>query len=115
VQDGNDIAHRLGLSAGLYHDQEQYALGVLKDVANAAIGNPHASSDQVEKESYTQMVEGDAPDYSAKSFADAGRHTEEVWSGETKDLKELGLKAALPGVGEALVDSGEAKKLPGMG
>lgn len=115
VQDGNEVAKRLGLSAGAYYDQEQYLVGTLKDVANAAIGNPHASSGQVEKESWSQMAAGDRPDYSAKSFQDSWQHTGKVWSGETEDLKELGVKAALPGVGEALVDSGEDKKLPGMG
>jgi hypothetical protein len=44
VQDGNEIAKRLGLSAGIYYDQEQYTEGTLKDVVNAATGNPYRSA-----------------------------------------------------------------------
>jgi len=38
VQDGNQIAERLHLSAGLYHDQEEYVSGVAKDLYSAAMG-----------------------------------------------------------------------------
>jgi hypothetical protein len=48
VNDGNEIAQRLGLSAGTYHDVEQYTVGVLKDAVNALAGDPHAANQQVE-------------------------------------------------------------------
>src|ERR1700753_1292890 len=35
VQDGNQFAARLGLSAGVYHDTEQYLTGVAKNVTVA--------------------------------------------------------------------------------
>jgi hypothetical protein len=43
VQDGNEIAARLGLNAGVYADAEQYVVGTLKDVTDAAMGDPHVS------------------------------------------------------------------------
>ncbi|MBA2945870.1 hypothetical protein [Streptomyces himalayensis] len=36
MQDANDIARKLGLSAGLYHEQEEYVLGSLKEAAVTA-------------------------------------------------------------------------------
>ncbi|MDI3390769.1 hypothetical protein QIS99_31950 [Streptomyces sp. B-S-A8] len=36
MQDLNDIAYKLGLSAGLYHEQEQYVVDTLKEVAVTA-------------------------------------------------------------------------------
>ncbi|MGH3621467.1 MAG: hypothetical protein ACRDQ5_06710, partial [Sciscionella sp.] len=48
VQDGNEIAARLHLSAGEYHDAEQYASGTFKDLTNDIAGDPHKSNEQVE-------------------------------------------------------------------
>jgi hypothetical protein len=36
MQDANDIARKLGLSAGLYHEQEEYVVDSLKEVAVTA-------------------------------------------------------------------------------
>lgn len=46
VADGNEIAARLGLNAGVYADAEQYVVGALKDVTDAAMGDPHLSDAQ---------------------------------------------------------------------
>lgn len=64
VQDGNEIAIRLGLSAGLYHDTEEYLAGTAKAVLGDAAGNPHLTDAQVEKESWSQTVGSEfaAPD-----------------------------------------------------
>ncbi|MEV4558189.1 hypothetical protein AB0K51_14525 [Kitasatospora sp. NPDC049285] len=94
VQDGNEIAVRLGLSAGLYHDQEQYVSGTLKDVVNAAMGNPDLTQEQVEAQSwgktlsdnpYTQLRDAD---YSAQSAAEAADHMKQSWQAEGRDLMD---------------------------
>ncbi|MGF1428933.1 hypothetical protein [Kitasatospora sp. LaBMicrA B282] len=92
VHDGTEIATRLGLSAGKYYDQEQYASGVLKDVVNAAIGNPDLTQDQVESQSWSQ-VWGDNPytqvenaDYSKASFDKAAADSRATWKAEGKDV-----------------------------
>src|ERR1022692_560062 len=54
VQDGNEIAVRLGLNAGVYADAEQYVVGQLKNVTDAAIGDPHLSDAQAEQGSWAQ-------------------------------------------------------------
>ncbi|GDY33840.1 hypothetical protein [Gandjariella thermophila] len=92
VQDGNQIAEDLHLSAGAYHQAEQYASGVLKDVVSDAMGNPHLTDEQVEKQSWKQ-VWADNPvnqtlhaDYSAESYQKASDHIEQTWKTEGQDL-----------------------------
>ncbi len=41
MRDANEFAARLGLSAGLYHEQEQYVSNTLKTVCTAGAGNPY--------------------------------------------------------------------------
>jgi hypothetical protein len=106
VQDGNQIAARLGLAAGRYHDMEQYAAGLLKDVAVDLGGNPHLSDEQAEQQSWQQLAAGARPDYSADSWDKAGRQMAAQWKAEGRDLAEgpLGLgktAAGLAGAGDA--------------
>jgi hypothetical protein len=111
VQDGDEIASRLGLNAGLYYDQEQYASRALKDVVASAIGNPHLTDQQVESESWNQVLgdnpitQAEHPDYSVQSFEQAAQNSAKVWAGEKTDLEQLAFKAALPGVGQGIVDA----------
>lgn len=43
VQDGNQFASRLGITAGVYADTEDYLTGVAEDVPDALAGDPHLS------------------------------------------------------------------------
>lgn len=88
VKDGNHIAQRLGLSAGAYYDAEQYAVGALKDAVNAVAGDPHASDQQVEGESLSQIVAADTPDYSAESWEKTGHNAARTWAGVGRDVAE---------------------------
>jgi hypothetical protein len=80
VQDGNEIAEGLHLSAGAYHQAEQYASGVLKDAVSAAMGNTHLTDEQVERKSWAEVL-ADNPgnqirhaDLSAQSAQQAMAH-----------------------------------------
>ncbi|WP_051969989.1 hypothetical protein [Kitasatospora azatica] len=92
VHDGNDIALRLGLSAGMYYDQEQYASGALKDVVNAAMGNPNLTQEQVEAQSWdttlkdNQFTQIGNADYSASSFDKAMLNSAATWDAEGADI-----------------------------
>lgn len=91
VQDGSEIAARLHLSAGEYHDAEQYAIGTLKDAANAAVGDPHKSDGAVEQESWSEIGHDANPlnaDYSAESWDKAGQDMSHTWRSEGRDLSE---------------------------
>jgi hypothetical protein len=86
VKNGNDIAGQLGVQAGTYHDNEQYVVGVLKDVVNAAVGDPHAGEQQVENSSFGQIASAaTTPDYSAASFRKAADNVAGTWSAVAKD------------------------------
>ncbi|MFE4601076.1 type VII secretion target [Kitasatospora indigofera] len=94
VQQGNEIAEKLDLSAGIYHDHEQYVSGALKDAVSAAMGNPNLTQDQVEGRSWGQTL-SDNPytqvrdaDYSAKSFEEGALHSAATWKGVEADLLE---------------------------
>ncbi|MFI0743451.1 hypothetical protein ACH4PU_36090 [Streptomyces sp. NPDC021100] len=74
VRDGNQFARRVGLAAGSYYEEDQYAKRTLK-VGVAAFGtDPTLSDEQVEKMSMDELREhGNFAhvDYSKKSFEDA--------------------------------------------
>jgi hypothetical protein len=54
VQDGNQFAERLGLTAGLYNDVENEVTGAIKDVVVAGAGDPHMSDQQAAAGSWAQ-------------------------------------------------------------
>ncbi|MFC9327602.1 hypothetical protein [Kitasatospora sp. NPDC057015] len=94
VQQGNEIAEKLDLSAGIYHEHEQYVSGALKDVVSAGMGNPDLTQDQVEGRSWSQTW-ADNPytqvtnaDYSAKSFEESAKHSAATWEGVEADYLE---------------------------
>ncbi|GAA4880970.1 hypothetical protein [Kitasatospora terrestris] len=102
VQDGNQIAERLHLSAGLYHDQEQYISGVAKDVYSAAMGNPNLTQEQVEGRSWEETLK-DNPisqvanaDYSAQSFEAAANHSAAAWKNTEADLLDSRIALGQP-------------------
>lgn len=94
AQDGNHIAQQLNLSAGSYQDMEQYASGALKDVMADAMGNPHTTDDQVEKESWGQVAADNPinqalhPDLSARSWEKTGQDAAQTWKNEARDVAE---------------------------
>lgn len=80
MQDLNDIASKLDLSAGLYHEQEQYVNDTLKEVVvSAASHNPAegmAQADQAGDKSWGEVWDGVQPkleyDTSAPNWGQMG-------------------------------------------
>jgi hypothetical protein len=58
VQDGSQFASRLGLSAGMYTDTENYLVGVAKNVTVALAGDPHMTDGQAAQASWSQDAAG---------------------------------------------------------
>jgi hypothetical protein len=54
VQDGNQFAQRLGLSAGTYDDAESQATGALKDLTASVVGDPNLTGQQAQASSWKQ-------------------------------------------------------------
>ncbi|MER5445598.1 hypothetical protein ABT065_08150 [Streptomyces sp. NPDC002764] len=92
MQDANEFAEGLGLSAGLYHDQEQYVSGTLKNVWTAAAGNPNLTAEQAEQRSWSETFEDNSysqtanADYSPGSFVEGDREVAAAWAQTAKDL-----------------------------
>ncbi|MFF4499345.1 hypothetical protein [Streptomyces sp. NPDC001401] len=93
MQDANGFARRLNLSAGLYHEQEQYASNTLKGVWSAAAGDPYLTPEQVEQRSWSETFKDNAvsqiadADYSAASFTEGGEAAVQAWSQAEEDVQ----------------------------
>ncbi|MFJ9339487.1 hypothetical protein ACIRP0_09360 [Streptomyces sp. NPDC101733] len=92
VQQGNSFAAKVGLSAGLMHEEEQYIQGSFKVLTNSAMGNPYASEkdivdkswgDVLSDNTYTQIRDAD---YSQESVDRATETTKEAWKGAVRDV-----------------------------
>ncbi|MGW7361236.1 hypothetical protein ACWGI0_32615 [Streptomyces sp. NPDC054802] len=81
VQNANTIAAKLGLAAGLIWEEDQYVQGTFKIAVNAAVGNPHASEDEIVRQNWGDVFTPDYldPDYSPESFQRAGDEAEQTW------------------------------------
>jgi hypothetical protein len=92
VQDGNQIAQRLGLAAGMYSDAENNIMGSIKDLVDAGIGDPHLSDAQVAEGSWAQaagLTAAQRPDdFSAAAWRQAGGQIEQQWTAEGRDVAQ---------------------------
>lgn len=83
VQEGNDFAAKVGLSAGLLHQQDQYVQGGFKVLANSAVGDPHASADEITAKSWgelsTDTVRNQLPGPGGESWQNADAGVAQTW------------------------------------
>jgi hypothetical protein len=100
VQDGNQIAQRLGLTAGMYSDAEQTVIGSLKDLVDAGVGDPYLSDSQAAQGSWAQaagLTPGQRPDdFSGAAWRQAGTQIERTWEAEGRDVAQTGKDLADP-------------------
>ncbi|MBT2410788.1 hypothetical protein J7I94_09475 [Streptomyces sp. ISL-12] len=93
VRDANEFAQRLNLSAGLYHEQEQYVSNTLKGLWTAAAGNPYLTEEQVAQRSWSQTLKDNSvshvmnPDYGAESVLEADRAARQAWAQAEQDVE----------------------------
>jgi hypothetical protein len=84
VQDGNQFAQRLGLTAGMYNDVENEVTGAIKDVVVAGVGDPHMTDQQAAAASWSQdaaEVTGAHTQGGDMSWQQAGQAAEQQWEG----------------------------------
>jgi len=113
VQQGSQFAEQLGLAAGSYHDYEQYLGGVFKDVAGAAIGDPHATDEQTESSSLGDIAaRATTSDYSGASFNKAFDDMGNTWSAEGKEL--INTRVGKINTVVQAVSGGHAPQLPDL-
>jgi hypothetical protein len=83
VQDGNQFAARLGISAGVYADTENYLVGVAKNVTDALAGDPHMTDAQAAQASWSQDaagITGAQTQGGDMTWAQAGSAAEQQWT-----------------------------------
>ncbi|MEU0717026.1 hypothetical protein ABZ498_07565 [Streptomyces lavendulocolor] len=94
MQRGNNFAAAIGLSAGAFHEQEQYVKDTLKIAVNGLNGNPHLSEDEVKAKGWDEIKSQtmyDDPDYSLGSMAAAQQSVEQTWKDTGYDLEDAAL------------------------
>ncbi|NBE54766.1 hypothetical protein [Streptomyces boluensis] len=86
MQDANKFAVMLDLSAGMYHEEEEYGKNTFKTVLNQVAGNPYATEEDIRKQSVSDALASSNPvgqiqdaDYSMGSIRDAKSEVEESW------------------------------------
>ena len=82
VQDGNQFAVRLGLSAGMYNDVENQLTGAAKDVVVAVAGDPHVTDGQAAAASWSTdaaMVTGAQTQGGEMTWGQAGQAVQQQW------------------------------------
>ncbi|MBQ1119313.1 hypothetical protein ACH4RA_00350 [Streptomyces smyrnaeus] len=92
VQNANGLAERLGLSAGMAYEEDQYAAGALKVGLNSILvtGNPHATEEEITKQGWGDIVKPDAPDWSGESWDKAGEDIKQDWKDTGRELTTKG-------------------------
>jgi hypothetical protein len=98
VQDGDQIAQRLGLSAGTYYQADQKVIGSIKDLVDASVGNPYLTDQQAANASWSQdaaMITGARTPDGNMTWAQAGQEIMQQWEAEGKDVRQNGRMSAL--------------------
>jgi hypothetical protein len=92
VQNANALAQKLGLSAGMAYEEDQYVSGTLKVAANSVLytGNPHATEEEVAQQGWGDIVTPDAPDWSGESWDRAGQEMSQDWKDTGRELTTTG-------------------------
>ncbi|MFF7970264.1 hypothetical protein [Streptomyces sp. NPDC007905] len=88
ADEGNAFAAAVGLSAGTLYQTDHLVKNSFKVGLNSLEGNPYASEQQVESQSWSQLAEPAwlHPDYSEKSFRDSATASEQVLKGMGRDV-----------------------------
>ena len=89
VQDGNEIAVRLGLNAGKYALMEEYAEDTMKGLFADVAGDPRMSDEDASKQSWSQLMDQTtSTDYSPESFTGAADRMGDSWADTARDTVE---------------------------
>ncbi|MEU0336964.1 hypothetical protein [Streptomyces sp. NPDC006193] len=102
IDEGNGFAEKTGLAAGTYYETDKYVAGTVKVVENAAVGNPYASEEEVEKMGWGEIAESGAyggdVDYSKESFEQASANSKQGWKDAGRDVMTSHTIGPVPGM-----------------
>lgn len=103
VQDGNQFAVRLGLSAGMYHDVESKTIGAIKDVVASAYGDPHMTDQEAAAASWSEDAAGITRARTPggnMSWQQTGQAAKQQWGSTVRDMPEVEAAKYLGGGGK---------------
>ncbi|MFG2224610.1 hypothetical protein [Streptomyces sp. NPDC048644] len=92
MQDANGFSKKLGITAGFYYEQEQYASDTLKTVVSDAVGDPGATPEQIHKKSWADVanpLKGADWDPSSAASRDAGQRAVDAAEGLGHDITSI--------------------------
>ncbi|MCP3819602.1 hypothetical protein NLX86_16285 [Streptomyces sp. A3M-1-3] len=101
VGKGNSLAQDVGLSAGSFHEQEQYIGNSFKVLANSVNGNPYASEEEITKKGWGDVLTQSAydnRDVSAESMLKAHENVKQTWQDTAWDVND-GLMGSMENAG----------------
>ncbi|GHI08119.1 hypothetical protein AQI88_06660 [Streptomyces cellostaticus] len=102
INEGNGFAEKTGLAAGTYYETDKYVEGTFKVVTNAAIGNPYASEEDVEKMGWGDIAKSGVysgnVDYSKESFDQALANSGQGWKDAGRDVMTSRTIGVMPGL-----------------
>ncbi|MFE2497658.1 hypothetical protein ACFXKS_17045 [Streptomyces scopuliridis] len=88
---GNGFARGVSLSAGAFHEQDQYVKDTIKIAVNGANGNPHLSEDEVRGMDWDEIrlqSPTDGTDWSRESFSQAHGEVKQLWRDTGYDVED---------------------------
>ncbi|MFI6879192.1 hypothetical protein ACIBL6_37710 [Streptomyces sp. NPDC050400] len=89
INEGNEFAKGVGLSAGTYYETDKYVEGALKVGTNSLIGNPYATEEEVTRKDWGDIATSGVlggPDYSKESWDKANANVEQGWKDAGRDI-----------------------------
>lgn len=105
IGDADALAQRLGLAAGTQWEEDRYVEGALKDVVNSAIGDPHASEEQIEQGGWGDIVRQDTPDYGG--WGEAADQMGQTWKDTARSVLTTGKGGMVSDLGNHVLGIGE--------
>ena len=82
------MAQALRMTAGLFHEQDQYVADAGKIIATSVAGNPHLSEAEITSQSWGENFDDWKPDYSVESQIAANERMGQTWSTVGNDWVE---------------------------
>ncbi|MEU6842932.1 hypothetical protein ABZ930_13805 [Streptomyces sp. NPDC046716] len=84
MRDANELSYGLGLSAGVYHEQEQYVSTKMKAAYTGSFGNPYLSEDDVAQRGWDDTLKSPVTDvldtdFSGDSMQRAQQQADAAW------------------------------------
>lgn len=108
VGDANTLAEKLGLAAGMEHEEDEYWGRTWKTGFNSLAGDPYATEDQLAKKSYGDILASNRPETPAEALQQTDAIKQD-WRDTAQEVDTTGVGGA---ANDALRDAAGAPPPP---